>query len=74
MNTDLALQTATELAQRLRRRELSAVELLQHHLGRIEGLNPALNAAVEMAPQPLSSLFTSSAELAAPILRISRAR
>jgi len=44
--TDLALRSATELAQRLRRREVSAQELLQHHLRRVERLNPALNAVV----------------------------
>jgi amidase len=46
MSTDLALRSASELAQRLRRRELCALELLQHHLRRIERLNPALNAVV----------------------------
>ena len=46
MSDDLALRPATELAQRLRRRELSALELLQHHLRRVERLNPALNAVV----------------------------
>ena len=44
--TDLALLPATELARRLRRREVSSLELLQHHLRRIERLNPALNAVV----------------------------
>ena len=44
--TDLALRSATELAQRLRRREVSALELLQHHLRRVERLNPAINAVV----------------------------
>ena len=44
--TDLALLSATELALRLRRREVSALELLQHHLRRVERLNPALNAVV----------------------------
>ena len=46
MTLDLALRPATELAQRLRRRELSALELLQHHLRRVERLNPAINAVV----------------------------
>jgi amidase len=44
--SDLALRPASELASMLRRRELSAVELLQHHLQRIERLNPAINAVV----------------------------
>lgn len=44
--TDLALLTATELTHRLRRRQVSAVELLQHHLARVARLNPALNAVV----------------------------
>ncbi len=44
--TDLALLSAAELALRLRRREVSALELLQHHLRRVERLNPALNAVV----------------------------
>ena len=44
--SDLAFLPATELALRLRRRELSSVELLQHYLARIARLNPALNAVV----------------------------
>jgi len=46
MSTDLALRSASELARQLRRRDVSAQELLQHHLRRIERLNPALNAVV----------------------------
>jgi amidase len=44
--SDLAFLPATELALRLRRRELSSVHLLQHFLQRIARLNPALNAVV----------------------------
>ena len=46
MTLELAFQSATELARRLRRRELSSVELLQHYLRRIERLNSAINAVV----------------------------
>jgi len=44
--TDIALQSAADMGRALRRRELSAVELLQHHLARLARLNPALNAVV----------------------------
>lgn len=42
---------ATELAGLLRRREVSAVEVLEAHLGRIEAVNPLLNAIVTLAPE-----------------------
>ena len=41
---DLALRPAHELARLVRRRELSAVELLEHHLARLERLDPKINA------------------------------
>src|SRR5260370_31737280 len=37
-----------ELAERLRLRELSSVELTRHFLARIERLNPALNALITL--------------------------
>jgi aspartyl-tRNA(Asn)/glutamyl-tRNA(Gln) amidotransferase subunit A len=37
-----------ELTERLRLRELSSVELTRHFLGRIERLNPALNALITL--------------------------
>ncbi len=65
MSTDLALLTATELALRLRRRELSAVGLLQHHLKRVERLNPALNAVVVLdAERALQRAAQADATLA----------
>src|SRR5215510_770635 len=39
---------ATELAQRIARRELSSVEVVDAHLARIDAVNPALNALVRV--------------------------
>jgi amidase len=62
--SDLALLTATELALRLRRRELGAVELLQHHLARVARLNPALNAIVVLdAERALQRALAADAAL-----------
>ena len=46
MTDDLAYTTATELAARIRRRDLSPVELLDAVITRIEARNPSLNAFV----------------------------
>jgi amidase len=43
--------TALEQAAALRRRELGAVELMEHTLRRIERLEPALNAFVTLTPE-----------------------
>ena len=40
--------TATEMARRIRRRELSAREVLDAHLARIERINPKVNAVVTL--------------------------
>jgi len=42
----IAVTTISELAQRLRRREVSPVEITQECLGRLERLNPGLNAFI----------------------------
>lgn len=44
--TDLAFDSAIKLADRVRRRELSAVELVEHCIARIERLDGAINAVV----------------------------
>jgi amidase len=44
MNMELHYETATELARKLRAREISAVELMQATVRRIERVNPAVNA------------------------------
>jgi amidase len=40
--------SATELAQRIVRRQLSSVEVVDAHLARIDAVNPALNAVVRV--------------------------
>ena len=50
-STDLCLRPATELAAMVRGGELSARELLEAHLARIEQLNPQLNAIVTLDPE-----------------------
>jgi amidase len=47
-NDDLCLRPATELAGLLRTREISARELLEAHLDRIDRLNPGINAVVTL--------------------------
>ena len=46
MSDDLAYAPATELAARIRHRDLSPVELLDAVIARIEARNPSLNALV----------------------------
>ncbi|MBD0359058.1 MAG: hypothetical protein ICV34_07410, partial [Rubrobacter sp.] len=44
LSDDLAYMTATELAWRIRSRQLSPVEVVDAFIGRIEERNPSLNA------------------------------
>ena len=46
--SELHFATATELAAKIRNREIGAVELLDHFLGRVEKYNPQLNAIIWM--------------------------
>jgi fatty acid amide hydrolase 2 len=46
MPSPLLLQSATRLAEAIRRREVSAVDVVQVHIERIREVNPALNAVV----------------------------
>jgi amidase len=51
VSDDLCLRPATELAALLRARDVSARELLDAHLERIDRLNPELNAIVTLDPE-----------------------
>jgi amidase len=48
MSDELWRRSASELAAAIRRREVSCVEVMQAHLGRIEAVNPLLNAVVTL--------------------------
>jgi amidase len=48
-STDLATMTATEIAGRIRRRQVSPVEVMDAAIHRIEARNPSLNAFVYLA-------------------------
>ena len=48
MSDELWGETATALAARIRRREVSAAEVMRAHLARIDAVNPDLNAIVTL--------------------------
>ncbi|MGW8972357.1 amidase [Streptomyces platensis] len=50
-STDICFLDATDLAARIRARELSPLEVVQAHLDRIEEVNPKLNAVVTVTAE-----------------------
>jgi aspartyl-tRNA(Asn)/glutamyl-tRNA(Gln) amidotransferase subunit A len=59
-----SIRTITELAQRIRRREVSPVEITQECLERIERLNPVLNAFITVtAESALADARRAEAEI-----------
>lgn len=53
MTDELTTKSLSELADLIRAREVSPVEVVEAHLHRIERLNPQLNAVVTLAPDVL---------------------
>lgn len=49
--SELCFLTATELAELVRNREISAVELMKAHLAQVERVNPQVNAIVTFHPE-----------------------
>lgn len=49
-STELCFRTATELAQDIRTKALSAQEVMEAHLAQIEWVNPVVNAIVTLDP------------------------
>ena len=61
MEFDLTNCDATRLTELIRTRKVSAVEVMQAHLARIEALNPKLNAIATIAKGALESAKTADA-------------
>jgi aspartyl-tRNA(Asn)/glutamyl-tRNA(Gln) amidotransferase subunit A len=55
MSTDLIYSDATKLAELIRTREVSPVEVMKAHLDRIEAVNPKVNAVVTISNDALQS-------------------
>jgi amidase len=63
--SDLCFLTAVELADRIRRRDLSVTDLVRAHLTQIERVNPKMNAIVTLtAERALDDAKAKDAELA----------
>ena len=64
MASDLCFMTATELARRIRGREVSVTEVAQAHLAQIDRVNPRVNAIVTLtAERALDDARTKDAAL-----------
>ena len=61
MNTELFYQDATKLAELIRTREVSPVEVMQAHIDRIEAVNPRVNAIVTIAEDALRAAKAAEA-------------
>lgn len=64
MSLDPLTLPATELARLIRERQLSSVEVIAAHLGRIEAINPQINAIVQLAPDALERARAADEALA----------
>jgi amidase len=62
---EICLMTATEMARRLRKKELSAREALAAHLDQVERLNPKVNAIVTLVPEKAAERAKQADEAAA---------
>ncbi len=65
MSSDLCFLTATELARRIRVRDVSVTEVVQAHLAQVERINPKVNAIVTLtAERALAEARAKDAALA----------
>ncbi|KND61923.1 Aspartyl-tRNA(Asn) amidotransferase subunit A Glutamyl-tRNA(Gln) amidotransferase subunit A [Candidatus Burkholderia verschuerenii] len=61
MNSDIIRKDATKLAELIRTKELSPVEVVKAHLERIEIMNPEINAVVTVAHDALKAAKAAEA-------------
>jgi aspartyl-tRNA(Asn)/glutamyl-tRNA(Gln) amidotransferase subunit A len=55
MSNELFYQDATKLAELIRTKEVSPVEIMQAHLDRLNEVNPKINAIVTVADDALKA-------------------
>jgi aspartyl-tRNA(Asn)/glutamyl-tRNA(Gln) amidotransferase subunit A len=67
MTEDLTYSDATELAELIRSRRVSAREVVQAHLERIDAVNPKLNAIVTVADDALDAARAADEALASGV-------
>jgi aspartyl-tRNA(Asn)/glutamyl-tRNA(Gln) amidotransferase subunit A len=67
MTTDLIYSDATKLAELIRTRVVSSVEVVQAHLDRIEATNPKINAIVTLANDALDAAKSADEALSAGV-------
>ena len=67
MITDLIYSDATELAELIRARKVSSVEVVQAHLDRIQAVNPKLNAIVTLVDDALDAAKAADEALSAGV-------
>lgn len=65
MNSDIIYSDATKLAELIRTRQVSPVEVVQAHLDRIETVNPKINAIVTVADGALKASKAAEAAVLA---------
>lgn len=62
--SDICFMTATEMAERIRRRDLSAREVMEAHLAQIKRVNPVVNAIVTQVPEDEALALADAADAA----------
>ena len=65
MSDDIVFSDATKLAELIRTKAVSPVEVMERHLDRIEAMNPAINAIVTVAAGALAAAKNAEAAVLA---------